>query len=88
MTIYNVLRNKIFSEEGGKMNLANHPNVKRKIQDSRDQFLNRAFLINYFGDKTQGSYQKSKLDNIADSLRKFIPIKTYPEHLNLLFAEN
>jgi len=45
-------------------------------------------LINYFGDKTQGSYQKSKLDNIADSLRKFIPIKTYPEHLNLLFAEN
>ncbi|HIN01907.1 MAG TPA: hypothetical protein EYM60_01065 [Candidatus Marinimicrobia bacterium] len=86
MTIHNVLKNKIFSEESGKMNLANHPNVKRKIQDSRDQFLNRAFLINYFGDKTQGSYQK--LDNIADSLRKFIPIKTYPEHLNLLFAEN
>ncbi|MBT3179868.1 MAG: hypothetical protein HOB40_02130 [Candidatus Marinimicrobia bacterium] len=87
-TFYHALRNKILSEEGGKKGLGNHPNVQFKIQDSKDRFLSRAFLSTFFDGKTQGSFSKAKLDTIADSLRKNIPVKLYPEHLERLFVKN
>ena len=87
MTFYHALRNKILAEEGGKQELGKHPNVKRKIQDSRDIFLSRAYLATFFEGQTQGRFEKEELDKIADSLRTIIPVKTYPEHLERLFAE-
>ena len=88
MTIHNVLRNKIFSEEGGKMGLGNHPNVQFKIQDSEDRFLSRAFLSTFFDGETQGRVSKARLDAIADSLRNNISVTLYPEYLERLFIEN
>ena len=88
MTFYHALRNKILSEEGGKKGLGKHPNVKFKIQDSKDRFLSRAFLSTFFDGETQGSFSKAKLDAIADSLRKNTTVTLYPEHLERLFVEN
>ena len=88
MTFYHALRNKILSEEGAKKGLGDHPNVTFKIQDSKDRFLSRVFLSNFFDGETQGSFSKARLDAIADSLRKNIPVTLYPEHLERLFVEN
>ena len=88
MTFYHVLRNKILSEEGAKKGLRKHPNVTFKIQDSKDRFLSRAFLSTFFDGETQGSFSKTRLDTIADSLRKNISVILYPKHLDRLFVEN
>ena len=88
MTFYHVLRNKILSEEGAKKGLRKHPNVTFKIQDSKDRFLSRAFLSTFFDGETQGSFLKTRLDTIADSLRKNISVILYPKHLDRLFVEN
>jgi len=88
MTFYHALRNKILSEEGGKMGLGNHPNVQFKIQDSKDRFLSRAFLSTFFDGEAQGRFFKARLDAIADSLRNNISVTLYPEHLERLFVEN
>lgn len=86
MTFYHMLRNNILSEEGGNQGYGNHPNVKRKLQDTKDNFLSKAYLTSYFKGKYQGRFQKSKLDQIADSLQQFIPVTSYPEHLDKLFG--
>ena len=88
MTFYHALRNKILSEEGGKMGLGNHPNVQFKIQDSKDRFLSQAFLSTFFDGETQGRFSKARLDAIADSLRNNISVTLYPEYLERLFIEN
>ena len=88
MTFYHALRNKILSEEGAKKGLRKHPNVTFKIQDSKDRFLSRAFLSTFFDGETQGSFSKTRLDTIADSLRKNISVILYPKHLDRLFVEN
>ena len=88
MTFYHVLRNKILSEEGAKKGLRKHPNVTFKIQDSKDRFLSRAFLSTFFDGETQGSFSKTRLDTIADSLRKNISVILYPKHLDRLFVEH
>ena len=88
MTFYHALRNKILSEEGGKMGLGNHPNVQFKIQDSKDRFFSRIFLSTLFDGETQGSFSRARLDTIADSLRKNISVTLYPKHLDRLFLEN
>ena len=88
MTFYHALRNKILSEEGGKMGLGNHPNVQFKIQDSKDRFFSRIFLSTLFDGETQGSFSRARLDTIADSLRKNISVTLYPKHLDRLFVEN
>jgi foldase protein PrsA len=87
-TFYHALRNKILSEEGGKNDLGNHPNVQLKLQDSKDRFLTRAYLSTFFDGKTQGAFSKAKLDSISNSLRENIPVTLYPEHLERLFVEN
>lgn len=87
-TFYHALRNKILSEEGGKKDLGNHPNVQLKLQDSKDRFLTRAYLSTFFDGKTQGAFSKAKLDSISNSLRENIPVTLYPEHLERLFVEN
>ncbi|MBC8467793.1 MAG: peptidylprolyl isomerase [Candidatus Marinimicrobia bacterium] len=87
-TFYHALRNKILSEEGGKNDLGNHPNVQLKLQDSKDRFLTRAYLSTFFDGKTQGAFSKEKLDSISNSLRENIPVTLYPEHLERLFVEN
>jgi len=88
MAFYHLLRNHILSEEAGKQGYGNHPNVKRKLQDTKDNFLSRAFLSSYFKGKKQSHFQKSTLDKIADSLGQTIKVKSYPEHLNQLFEQN
>ena len=88
MTFYHVLRNKILSEEGAKKGLRKHPNVTFKIQDSKDRFLSRAFLSTFFDGETQGSFSRTRLDTIADSLRKNISVILYPKHLDRLFVEH
>ena len=60
--------------------------MKRKLQDTKDNFLSKAYLTSYFKGKYQGRFQKSKLDQIADSLQQFIPVTSYPEHLDKLFG--
>ncbi|MBT6866424.1 MAG: hypothetical protein HOA19_03635 [Candidatus Marinimicrobia bacterium] len=87
-TFYHALRNKILSEEGGKNDLGNHPNVQLKLQDSKDRFLTRAYLSTFIDGKTQGAFSKEKLDSISNSLRENIPVTLYPEHLERLFVEN
>tara|TARA_B110000495_G_scaffold70741_1_gene60378 strand:- start:5800 stop:7107 length:1308 start_codon:yes stop_codon:yes gene_type:complete len=87
-TFYHALRNKILSEEGGKNDLGNHPNVQLKLQDSKDRFLTRAYLSTFIDGKTQGAFSKAKLDSISNSLRENIPVTLYPEHLERLFVEN
>ena len=88
MTFYHALRNKILSEEGAKKGLGDHPNVTFKIQDSKDRFLSRGFLSTFFDGETQGSFSRTRLDTIADSLRKNISVILYPKHLDRLFVEN
>ena len=88
MTFYHALRNKILSEEGAKKGLGDHPNVTFKIQDSKDRFLSRVFLSTFFDGETQGSFSRTRLDTIADSLRKNISVILYPKHLDRLFVEH
>ena len=88
MTFYHALRNKILSEEGAKKGLGDHPNVTFKIQDSKDRFLSRGFLSTFFDGETQGSFSRTRLDTIADSLRKNISVILYPKHLDRLFVEH
>jgi hypothetical protein len=60
----------------------------RLIQDSKDRFLSRIFLSTIFDGETQGSFSRTRLDTIADSLRKNISVTLYPEHLERLFVED
>ncbi len=80
---YHTLRNQILSQEGGKRGLGDHPNVKLKIQDSRDRFLSQIFLSNLYDG--ENNIKKEELTKISDSLRSITSIITYQEHLDRLF---
>jgi len=88
MAFYQLIRNQILSEEGGKRGYGSHTNVKRKLQDTKDNFLSRAYLSSYFKGSQQAHFQKSTLDKIADSLRQTIKVQSYPKHLSQLFELN